>query len=196
MYKQAFMVYDRSTMNVATMTQENRDTMPRSVIELPAEEQEKLRSLRASDSLPALRQYVLALRKARWPLRAIGDPLGAPRSTVRMWEKGADPSSELPIVPECVRAQRDRGERVVNLRLDVPPEDRPVIRDLAVEARNVRAKTPGTASARVAADKLDEMIAEYIQHDVPVKRIADHMGVTPRAVAARFERYLTRKDDE
>lgn len=190
------MVYDTSTMNVATMTQENRDTMARSVIELPAEEQEKLRKIRASDDLPALRQYVLALRLARWPLRAIGDPLDAPRSTVRMWEKAADPSGDLPDVPECVRAQRDRGERVANLRMDVPPDDRALLRELATEARGVRAKTPNTAPARVAADKLDAIIAKYIERDVPVKRIADHMGVTPRAVAARFERHQTRKDLE
>ena len=182
-------------MDQATKTHENRDTMARSVIELPAEEQDKLRALRAADDLPALRQYVLALRKARWPLRAIGDPLEAPRSTVRMWEKGADPDGKLPDVPECVRAQRDRGERVANLRMDVPPEDRPVIRDLAIEARNVRSKTPDTAPARIAADKLDKMIVEYIDHNVPVKRIADHMGVTPRAVAARYGRHQTRKDD-
>ena len=183
-------------MNVATMTQENRDTMPRAVIELPVEEQEKLRGLRASNDLPALRQYVLALRKARWPLRAIGDPLDAPRSTVRLWEKGADPQALLPDVPECIRAQRDRGERVANLRMDVPPDDREVLRELATEARLVRAKTPKTAPARVAADKLDLMISDYISHEVPVKRIADHMGVTPRAVAARYERHRTRKDSE
>jgi hypothetical protein len=113
-----------------------------------------------------------------------------------MWEKGADPTGELPEVPECVRAQRDRGERVANLRMDVPPADREVLRELAEEARNVRAKTPKTAPARVAADKLDVMITEYISHEVPVKRIADHMGVTPRAVAARYERHQARKDTE
>lgn len=195
MYKLTDMVYDTSTMNVATMTQENRDTMPRAVIELPVEEQEKLRAIRAADDLPALRQYVLALRTARWPLRAIGDPLDAPRSTVRMWEKGANPEAPLPDVPECVRAQRDRGERVANLRMDVPPADRGVLRELAEEARNVRAKTPSTAPPRVAADRLDLLISEYISHEVPVKRIADHMGVTPRAVAARYERHQERKDD-
>ncbi len=178
------------------MTDENRDTMERSVVELPLDEQDKLRTVRESNDLPALRQRVLALRQAKWPLRAIGDPLDAPRSTVRMWEKGADPSASLPSVPECDRAQRDRGERVVNLRMDVPPADRDTLRELAEEARQVRGRTPKTSPARIAADKLDLMINGYISHKVPVKRIADHMGVTPRAVAARHERYLTRKDSE
>jgi hypothetical protein len=113
-----------------------------------------------------------------------------------MWEKGADPEAPVPEVPECVRAQRDRGERVVNFRMDVPPDERKMIRELAEEARMVRAKTPKTAPARIAADKLDAMIVEYIDRDVPVKRIADHMGVTPRAVAARYGRHQTRKDTE
>ena len=178
------------------MTDENRDTMERSVVELPLEEQTKLQDVRASNDLVALRQRVLALRLAKWPLRAIGDPLDAPRSTVRMWEKGADPNGELPSVPECDRAQRDRGERVVNMRMDVPPDDRDQLRQLAEEARNVRGRTPKTSPARIAADKLDNMISEYISHKVPVKRIADHMGVTPRAVAARFERYQSRKTSE
>lgn len=170
--------------------------MPRSVIELPVEEQEKLRAIRESGDLLALRQYVLALRQARWPLRAIGDPLEAPRSTVRMWEKGADSDATLPTVPECIRAQRDRGERVANLPLDVPPEEREDLRRLAAEARQVRAKTPKTAPARIAADRLDELIAAYVGRGIAVKRIADRMGVTPRAVTARYDRHQTRKDTE
>jgi hypothetical protein len=47
---------------------------------------------------------------------------------------------------------------------------------------------------RIDADKLDEMIETYISRNVPVKRIATHMGVTPRAVAARYERFQERKE--
>lgn len=170
--------------------------MPRTVPELPQEEQDKLRKVREAGDLVALRQRVLALRQAKWPLRAIGDPLGAPRSTVRMWETNADKSGNLPKVPECVRAQRDRGEKTVRLRMDVPPEDRGRLRVLAVEARQVRGRTPKDAPARVAANELDKLIETYIGRNIPVKRIAEHMGVTPRAVTARFERHLERKDRE
>lgn len=170
--------------------------MSRNVIALPDEEQDKLRQIRESGDLPALRQYVLALRQAKWPLRAIGDPLNAPRSTVRMWEKAANPNAELPVVPECERAQRDRGERVARLRMDVPPDDRPRLKKLAEEAQTVRARTPDGSPARVAAAELDTMIAAYISRNVPIKRIADHMGVTPRAVTARYERYRARKENE
>jgi hypothetical protein len=178
------------------MTYENRDTMSRSVVELPPEEQEKLRRVRESNDLVALRQRVLALRVAKWPLRAIGDPLGAPRSTVGMWEKGADSEGELPSVPECDRAQRERGERIVNLRMDVPPEERNRLFTLAEEARLVRGRTPKDAPASVAAAELDELIFEYIERNVPVKRIANYMGVTPRAVTARYQRYNKRKGSD
>lgn len=170
--------------------------MPRTVAVLPEKEQDRLRAVRESEDLPALRQHVLALRRAKWPLRAIGDPLGAPRSTVRMWEKNANPNGETPVVPECPRAERERGERTVRLRLDVPPEDRKRLQELAQSARQVRGRTPKDAPARKDADKLDEMIEEYIARDVPVKRIADRMNVTPRAVAARHERYVARKREE
>lgn len=181
-------------MNTAAMTLEKRDIMPRSVAELPQEEQGKLREIRDSKDLPALRQRVLALTLAKWPLRAIGDPLDAPRSTVRMWKLGADPSGDLPTVPECDRAARERGERTVRFRMDVPPADRKQLKKLAESARNVRGRTPKDAPVRKDADKLDKMIDSYISRNVPVKRIATHMGVTPRAVAARYGRYLERKD--
>jgi len=167
--------------------------MSRTIAILPLEEQKRLRAVRESEDLPALRQRVLALRNAKWPLRAIGDPLGAPRSTVRMWEQAADPNGELPVVAECPRAERERGERTVRLRMDVPPDERDKLRDLATAARQVRGRTPKDAPARIAANELDELIQQYIDRNVPVKRIAEHMGVTPRAVTARHERYLERK---
>lgn len=167
--------------------------MARTVAVLPDEEQKTLQAIKEAGDLVRLRQYVLALRLAKWPLRAIGDPLGAPRSTVRMWETGANPDGDLPSVPECPRAERDRGERVVRFRMDVPVTERDLLRELAEEARQVRGRTPDDAPARIAADRLDRMIEDYIARDVPVKRIATHMGVTPRAVAARHERYLDRK---
>ena len=167
--------------------------MSRTVAVLPLGEQKRLQAIRESEDLPALRQMVLALRNAKWPLRAIGDPLGAPRSTVRMWEQAADPNGELPIVPECPRAERERGERTIRLRMDVPPDERADLRKLAASARQVRGRTPDDAPARIDANKLDALIQEYINRNVPVKRIAEHMGVTPRAVTARHERYVERQ---
>lgn len=176
----------------AGTTYEKRKGMARSVAVLPEDEQQKLREDR-ENSLEALYQRVYALRQAQWPLRAIGEAVDAPRSTVRMWELKADPKADAPTVPECPRAEQQRGERTVRLRLDVPAAEREELRTLAEQARTVRGRTPKDHPARKAADKLDKMIETYISRNVPVKRIANHMGVTPRAVAARYERYLERK---
>jgi hypothetical protein len=110
-----------------------------------------------------------------------------------MWEQNADPEQPLPDVPECPRATRSRGERVVKLRMDVPPEERDVLAELAKSARMVRGRTPDDSPLRKDADKLDAMIERYIARKVPVKRIAGHMGVTPRAVTARYERFTERR---
>lgn len=180
-------------MNIAKETYRKKVKMSRTVVVLPEEEQAKLRAIRESGDLIELRQRVLALRKAKWPLRAIGDPLGAPRSTVRMWETNANPELDVPTVPECEKAERERGERVVRLRMDVPPEDRDELKRLAISARHVRGRTPKDSPARKDAERLDQMIETYVKRNVPVKRIAGYMDVTPRAVAARLERYHERK---
>lgn len=170
--------------------------MTRHNVELPEAEKDILRRFRHADDLPGLRTRVYALRKNKWPLRAIGDAVGAPRSTVRMWELSASDldDNELPKVPECPRAAKARGERVVRMRLDVPPGDREELQRLAASAKLVRSRTPKESPARKDAEKLDQMIERYIARGVPVKRIADRMGVTPRAVTARHNRYLDRKN--
>lgn len=166
--------------------------MPRAVVTLPEDEQRKLREVRQSGDLNELRQRVLALRQKMWPLRAIGDPLDAPRSTVRMWELSADPSLPTPDVPECHRAIRERGEKVTHLRLDVPVSRREELKELASKAKLLRGYTPADSPVRLASNQLDALIAELVAHHVPVKRIAEHMGVTPRAVTARYERFQER----
>ncbi len=173
-----------------------RDPMAKPLIALPQDEQDALKALHADKDtkLPELRQRVLALRHARWPLRAIGDPVGAPRSTVRMWELEANSEADLPVVPECERAARARGERVVRMRPDVPPEDRDELRRLAASAKKVRSRTPETDPAKKDARALDALIETYIARNIPISKIADRMGVTPRAVTARHERFVERKN--
>lgn len=165
-------------------------TTTRNRVELPKAEADALVAVRESGDLQTLRQRVYALRKAGWPLRAIGDALsGTARSTVRMWELAADPSGELPSVASCPRGATENGERVVRLRPDVPIEEREELKRLAESARTVRGWTPKDAQARKDADALDELLVKYTKRNVPVKRLATHMGVTFRAVAARLERH-------
>src|SRR5688572_33258205 len=67
------------------------DDMTRQTNTLPTDEAARLVALREAgpSQLPALRGRVKALREAGWSLAAIGAPLGANRSTTRMWELGA-----------------------------------------------------------------------------------------------------------
>lgn len=163
-------------------------------VELPSHEVEALREVRESGNLQALRQRVFALRRAGWPLRAIGEPLdGTPRSTVRMWELAADADGDLPAVSSCPKGRSEHGERVVRLRLDVPTLERAELKRLAESARKVRGWTPQDAQERKDADQLDELLVTYTKRGVPTKRLATHMGVTYRAVAARLERHEAKK---
>lgn len=167
----------------------NNTLMPtKARIQLPESEKQALVAAREAGDLVALRQRVLALRQAGWPLRAIGDPLNTGRSTARMWELHADPKEATPSVTQCPRGKHGAGERVVRMRLDVPPSERDELKRLALSARKVRGSTPQDAQERRDAKQLEQMIKRYVHRGVPVKRIAGHMGVTYRAVAARLER--------
>lgn len=158
-------------------------------VELPAHEAEVLHAVRQSGDLNALRQRVYALRQAKWPLRAIGQPLDdTARSTVRMWELAANPNAPVPNVPQCPRGDSVAGERIVRLRFDVPVAERERLKRLAESARSVRGWTKKDARSRRDADELDALLVKYTARGVPVKRLATHMGVTYRAVAARLER--------
>lgn len=153
---------------------------------LPENEAKELRRLRDAEDLTGLRQRVLALRRAGWTLRAIGEPLDAGRSTARMWELGADPNKSLPKVTKA--PARNAGERVIRLRIDVPEDELPELKRLAASARRVRGWTPKQAQTRQDADALDELLEMYVKRGVPVKRLATRLGYTYRAIAARLER--------
>ena len=158
---------------------------------LPQDEQDLLRKLRNDGDLPLLRARVALLRDAGWTLAAIGAPLEANRSTTRMWEYAATSddatkAKAIAPVPECERTPR--GARVIRMYPDVPPSKREELRSLADQARNVRGWTPNDAPSRQAADELGKRLVAYDKKGVPLKRLAEHMGVTHRAVAARIER--------
>lgn len=159
--------------------------------ELPETEQALLKKLRADGDLPLLRARVALLRDAGWTLAAIGAPLEANRSTTRMWEYAAisddyDKVKEFASVPVFDRAPK--GVKVIRKYRDVPAPERDALRDLANKARSVRGWTPDDAESRKAANELESRLLAYDAKGVPLKRLAEHMGVTHRAVAARIER--------
>lgn len=171
-----------STYNEYTLHLESIVT----VVTLPEDEGALLLRLRESDRRRFLIR-VRALVDSGWPLRAVGEPLNAGRSTVRSWkmaaaEAHASDLEELPPVPGRSRL------RVVRLRPDVPEEERDHLVDLAQLARSVNRWTPEDATERKASHELNELLAKYVERGVPVRTLANRLGVTYRAVVARLER--------
>lgn len=174
--------------------------MTRQTSTLPEDEAKRLVALREAgpSHLPALRGRVKALREAGWSLAAVGAPLGANRSTTRMWELGAKTEDvttarENPVPPGPVK---NSTIKLVRLYPDVPPSEREELIRLADSARRVRGWTPQDAEARKDAKLLEEKLEIYTSRGVPLKRIAEHLGVTHRAIAARLERSRAKQLEE
>jgi hypothetical protein len=156
------------------------------VVTLPAEEGALLRQLRETDRRRFLIR-VRALVDSGWPLRAVGEPLDAGRSTVRSWKMSAGEADardleELPPVPARSRL------KVIRLRPDVPEEERAELIELAQQARSVNRWTPQDAPERAASQELNRRLQMYVNRGVPVRTLANRLGVTYRAVVARLER--------
>jgi hypothetical protein len=167
--------------------------------------------------MPGLRARTLALRNAGWTLAAIGEPLGAPRSTVRSWEHHPDsmrkpsPDNEQPLpTPPGIRPDPFMSEdprtshthrhthhsthgsrvptpRVRALSLDVPEDDQARIAHLAPLARRVRGGTPLSSPYRQAKRELNDLLRYYADRKVPVQRLAELAGVTYRAMKVRLD---------
>lgn len=156
---------------------------------LPEAQADRLQAIYASGDRPALKAYIAALRARGWPLRAIGDPLGLPRSTVQYFENNA-PSDVVvaAAIPLSVRFIENAGAKTARWRTHIPEDHRDLLRTRAADARRVRAQTPANSPLREAAERLDNLIELYLSRMVPVTEIAEVMGVTHRAVTARLER--------
>lgn len=163
-------------------------------IAFPSEEADRLRALREKGDLPQLRSRIKALRDAGWTLRSIGNAIESPHTTVKMWQVTADP--DVKVDPEVPTPPRRRRETVVRLRPDIPSGEVEELRRLAASARTVRGWTPSDAQSRKDAAELERRLEIYVARHVPVKRIANHLELTYRAVAARLERAAERRSAE
>lgn len=149
---------------------------------LPAAEGERLLELRTSSRTEFLRR-VTALWHAGWPMRAIGAPLNSGRSTVRAWILAAEHLDY-----DDVEVERPMKQHVVRLRPDVPRAELLSLQELARRARGVNRWLPAEADARHASTELDARLNHYVQRGVTVQTLANRLGVTRRAIAARLER--------
>lgn len=161
--------------------------------------------------MPCLRIRTRQLRDAGWTLSAIGEPLGAPRSTVRSWENHPDAKKSFeevscgnlmqtiePPHPPGIRPapfiSEDHHHRpkVRSLPIDVPEHDQLRIQRLAPLARRVRGGTPKDSPYRAAKQELNDLLLAYHERNVPVQRLADLAGVTYRAMKVRLDEHAKR----
>lgn len=171
--------------------------MTKAVAQLPADAAHKLQELKKLDDThdTQFAVYLLQLRFAGWPLRAIAEPLGVSRAAVMAWEKKAnamhltldlDPK-KVPALPMTAHAQPYTAKKIVP---DIPKKDLPELIQLHRQAKKVTRWTPAEHPARQAAAQLEERILFYAnQRKVPVASIAKHLGVTRRAIAQRIEKH-------
>jgi hypothetical protein len=169
--------------------------------ELPEQTAELLKKLRAEDR-SEFHAFLLALREARWPYRAIGDVFGVTRAAVRTWyvQAAQDPFNftraeammpQVPPLPASTRGSKERPKRLVP---DVPADDQKRIADLTLQAREVKRWTPVNSPARAAALELEGLLHFYSsERRVPISRLAKYAGVTRRAVAQRIEKEAARR---
>lgn len=168
--------------------------------QLPPQEAERLRELRAKTDPAALYARVLVLRAKGWPLRAIGEPLSVSRMGVRSWQLRAEndltvlerlsDENDVPDLPLHARGSDVRPARVVP---QVPKEDADRMRELSVLVRDIRGGTPQDSPARTAADELYRLLDHHInERGVPAQHVANEVGVTRRAIMARLEGYAKR----
>lgn len=158
------------------------------VVSLPEEEGAILKRLRETDRRRFLLR-VQALVDAGWPLRAVGEPLGTGRSTVRAWKVAAEGLDEHDEdFAGCSQIPARTRLKVARLRPDVPEEERDQLAELALSARQVNRWTAQDAPERRASQELNEKLYMYVQRGVPVRTLANRLNVTYRAVVARLER--------
>lgn len=167
---------------------------------LPDTESERLTALRGGEDRSSLYAYVLALRQAGWPLRAIADPVGVSRMGVKLWE---DTAKKLELqaaataldVPKPPLMSVGSGVSAARRTIDVPQRDRQRLYDLQQLARLVRQSTPAGAPSRLASDELDGLLVKYVEiRGVQPMVVARHAGVTRRAIVARLERLHERQE--
>lgn len=144
-----------------------------------------LKTLRAENK-EAFYSYVKALRVEGWSLKAIGDACDVSKTAASNWERAWRPSFS-PILPEVeplpkapTKTRTPRTEKV-----ELTPNESQELRDLTLSASKVRRYTDAHSESRKAAERLEELLEEYISAGVTVTDVAKACGVSRSAIAQR-----------
>jgi hypothetical protein len=158
---------------------------------LPAEEAERLRSLREED-FEKFKARIRDLRAKGWTYSSLALPFLSPRATAQVWDRRAASTDVIPVsddVPSPPEISRKKKREVYTfMRPEVPDAEAARLAELSSQVRVIRGWTPQDHPARAAAVELEDLIAELSERGVSYASIARAMGVTYRAVAARMER--------
>lgn len=163
---------------------------------LPESEKQRLLELRNNPDQRGLRERVVALRYAGWPLRAIGEAVNVSRMSVHVWQSMVEENpdavkrvEQIKDVPTLPMDARGSGVTVRKINIDVPQTDRERLKQLANKAKTVRRWSAEDSEERKASDELDKLVIKYVEkRGVKPMTVARHAGVTRRAIMARLER--------
>jgi len=159
-----------------------KSTLP----ELSPDTVAQLKKLRDTDR-PAFYQYVASLRRNKWPLRAVSEPLGVSRSIVQIWEHKVLESTVLPETEQLPKAIDDQVKPIY-LRYELTDEESTQMYVLAREASKVRRFTDLDSPARDAAKELEDLLHYHKERGASLNTLKVACGVSRRAVAQRLEK--------
>lgn len=145
-----------------------------------------LKNLREDGGQPFF-AYVKALRNHRWPLRAIATPLGVSRTAVSNWETSLLNSTPLPAVEPLPEALPKKVKPVYK-KIELEPRQRKELKHLAHEASKVRRFTDLDAQSRKDAKRLEDLLRQYSEAGVSLRKLAEACEVSRSSIAQRLRK--------
>lgn len=151
---------------------------------LPVSEAEYLSTLQKRQ----LHSRLAALHARGWSLSQLATSLQPPRpkTTVHFWVRNAapPPPTAPPIPAPPASAPRNSHTRSISPK--VPPDQRPILASLSLQARRYRSGTPDSSPTARANQELTIRALQLRDFGVPTAEIADAAGVSYRAMAKRI----------
>lgn len=147
----------------------------------------RLKDLRSGDDKQAFYALVVALRRNKWPLRAIAESLGVSRSIVNIWESKLKDSTPVPKTEELPNIISEQV-RPIYMRYTLSEEESVELYVLTREASKVRRFTAPDSPSRQAAKKLEELLHYHKERGASLNTLKVACGVSRRAVAQRLEK--------
>jgi hypothetical protein len=162
-------------------------------IALPLDEVEFLSGLTISQRDSRL----LLLHEAGWSFSILGKSIDRPKTTVHFWVKNAQRDLTLtrqpvprPFLPLKASLPFSKGLRTRFISPKVPPDLRPLLRELSPPSRRYRARTPKNSPLAQANEQLTDLAVRLRLQGVPTADIAEAAGVSYRAMARRIAKKI------